>query len=112
MTNPISAPAGFVPQMAVSFSAAGNALPVDADNPLPTGERAFQGMVAIVPGTDQAPARGVAITCTVAGNAVFKLADGSQLTVPVDTGLAILPLAVRTVVVAGTTATATYANLL
>lgn len=42
---PVSAPAGFVPQMAVTFSSGGGAMPVDADNPLPIGERAYQGAV-------------------------------------------------------------------
>ena len=113
MTQPsIQAPAGFVPQMAVTFANSdASAIRVDADNPLPTGERAFQGAIPIVPGTDQAPCRGIAINCTTAGTIQLKLADDSLFVVPVQAGLSILPFAVKTVVAAGTTAVATCSNL-
>jgi hypothetical protein len=112
MSNPpIAAPAGFVPQAAVTFSTGGTATPVDADNPMPTSERGFQGASPIVPGTVQTPGRAVALVCSVAGTAAFELADGSAFSVPVERGLTILPFAVRTILVAGTTASAIYANL-
>ena len=111
MSHPVAAPAGFVPQMAISFAAAGAATAVDVDHPLPTGERAFQGAIALVPDVDQTAQRGVAIRCTSAGTVQFKLADGSLLAVPVDTGFAILPLAVRMLVSAGTTAAVTCSSL-
>lgn len=111
MSLPIAAPAGFVPQSAVSFAAAGAAVAVDVDHPLPTGERAFQGAVALAADVDQAAQRGVAIRCTAAGTVQLKLADGSVLPLPVDAGFAILPLAVRSLVSAGTTAAVTCYNL-
>ena len=111
MPSPVFAPAGYVPQMAVSFSASGAATAVDADHPLPIGERAFQGTIALVPDVDQTAQRGIAIRCTAAGTVQLRLADGSVLAVPVDIGFAILPLAVRTLVSAGTTAAVTCTNL-
>lgn len=112
MDNPaIAAPAGFVPEVAMTFAGPAGAVCVGPDDPLPMREASFGGAVAIAPGTDQPPLRAVAIACTVAGTVTLKLADGSMLAVPVQTGFSILPFAVRTVVAAGTTATASYANL-
>lgn len=56
--------------------------------------------------------RGFRIVCTVAGNVKVKYADGSTDTFPVEVGLTRLPDAVIQVFVTGTTATASYANLL
>lgn len=111
MSVPVLAPACYVPAMAVSFTTNGSATSVDADHPLPVSERAYRGAVEIVPGTEDTPGRGVAITCTTMGTVAFLLADGSTLSVPIDTGFTVLPLAARTVNPAGTTAIATYANL-
>jgi hypothetical protein len=108
----IEAPAGFVPAAGVSFSGAGGTTVVDFDNPLPIAERSFRGAVTITPGTDQPPRRGIAIVCTSSGTVRLRLADGSELPVPVSTGLTILPFQVSTVVPTGTTATASYANLI
>jgi hypothetical protein len=108
----IGVPAGFVPAAGVCFGTASGSTAVDVDNPLPVGERPFRGAVAIVPGVDQAPQRGLAITCTAGGAVRLKLADDSELAIPVSTGLTVLPFQVKTVVPAGTTAAATYANLL
>jgi hypothetical protein len=58
------------------------------------------------------PGRSLVINCTVAGNVKVGFADGSTLTIAVAIGTLILPWAVAQVFVAGTTATATYANLL
>lgn len=68
------------------------AVPVDAD-------------VVVVPG------RGLSVVCTVAGNVSLVFANGSALIVPVAVGLTILPFAVKKIVSATTTATATYAIL-
>lgn len=70
--------------------------------------RAVQGVEPITPGTDGTPRRGLLIVCTSPGDVRIKLADDSLLTIPVGVGLTILPLAVKTVVAAATTATATY----
>lgn len=112
MTNPvISAPARYVAPTAVAFSTAGTATIVDASNPLPVGERAYQGASTITPGTIQAPARAIAVQCAVAGTVTLRLADDSQIGLSVETGLTILPFAVKTVVTAETSAVASYANL-
>jgi hypothetical protein len=55
--------------------------------------------------------RSFVINCTVAGNVKVGFADGSTLTIAVPIGTLILPWAVTQVFVAGTSATATYANL-
>jgi len=78
---------------------------------LHTDERPIQGMLVITPDSNQTTGRQIAINCTAAGNVQLKLADDTLLTIPVDIGLLILPFAVKTVVSAQTTATATYANL-
>lgn len=71
----------------------------------------YEGAVAIVADTDQDPQHAIAISATVAGAVKMKLADNSTLTVIVPIGVTILPLAVKTVVSTGTTATVTCANL-
>lgn len=75
-------------------------------------EEGYRGVVAIVVGTDQLARRGVQIVCTVAGNVSLKMADGSTNVVPVAVGLTILPYSVLGVNTSGTTATATYSNLI
>ena len=73
---------------------------------------AFLGEVALTPGTaDSTARRSLKVTCTVAGNVAVIYADGSSGVWPVTIGVQTLPIAITTVVIAGTTATATYANL-
>lgn len=69
------------------------------------GAAPIEADVAVIPG------RGLAVICTVAGNVSLVFSNGSTLIVPVATGLTILPFAVKKVVAATTTATATYAIL-
>lgn len=107
----IQAPAGFVPEAAISFAGAIGAVRVGAESPLPIAERSFQGAVPVVVDTEQPPQRAIAIVASVGGDVTLKLADASTMVVPVTTGLSILPFAVRAVIAAGTSATATYANL-
>lgn len=86
---------------------------VAAANPLPTQERAAQGAIALTAGgAVVAPGRLFAVVATAAGNVAVVFADGSTLTVPVTPGFQAFPFAVKQVSVAGTTATATYANLI
>ncbi|SFS10890.1 hypothetical protein [Sphingomonas jatrophae] len=112
MTTPIVAPAGFVPTIGIAFSGQSGAEWVDRDNPLPTCEPSFRGAVPIVPGVSQTPRRGIAIACTGTGAVRLKLADGSEITLPVSPGLSIFPFQVQTLVPAGTTAIVTCHNLI
>lgn len=107
----VRAPAGFVPAVAIAFRDAAGAVSVDSGHPLPTSDRPFEGAIAIEAGVDQAPGRAISIIATVAGTVQLRLADDSSILLPVSTGLSILPFAVRTIVPAGTTATATFFNL-
>ena len=84
---------------------------VTAGTPVP-GNPAAIGAIALTVGTAAKPGRYFAVVCTVAGNVALQFFDGSSLTIPVTTGLTTLPLAVTTVLSSGTTATATYANLI
>ena len=70
-----------------------------------------RGAYALTVGTPALPGRVFAVICTTAGNVAVQFADGSTLTVPVATGLTLLPFMVAQVLSSGTTATATYANL-
>lgn len=73
----------------------------------------YSGVVALTPGTPTASlGRSIGIVCTVAGNVSLTLQDGSTYVVPVAVGFQTLPFAVTQVNTSGTTATATYANLL
>ena len=51
------------------------------------------------------------VTCTVAGNVVVLLEDGTTETIAVSAGYFVFPYRVRRVNSTSTTATATYANL-
>lgn len=77
-------------------------------------EAPIQGAVEITPSDTVFVAAGrmFRIVCTAAGNVKVKYADGSTDTFPVEIGLTRLPDAVIQVFVTGTTATASYANLL
>lgn len=74
-------------------------------------ERPYQGAVAMVVGTAQTAQRAVRIACTAAGNVSFTYTDGTTDVIPVQVGLSVWAGAITTVNTAGTTATATYANL-
>jgi hypothetical protein len=109
---PVSAPGGFVPAGAVTFAdAEGEAIYVDADNPLPAAERPFQGCEPLAIDIDHAPRRGVALVTTVAGNVAVKLANNSVFVFPVPTGLSVLPFAAKAILSSGTTATLSAHNL-
>ncbi|MCI4680163.1 hypothetical protein K9U39_10905 [Rhodoblastus acidophilus] len=71
----------------------------------------FAGAVAMTPGTIYAAARSVGVLCTVAGNVTFQFSDSSTATIPVSAGWQTFPFACMQIVVAGTTASATYYNL-
>lgn len=73
----------------------------------------YSGVVPLTPGTPTASVgRSLGIVCTVAGNVAMTLQDGSIYVVPVAVEFQTLPFAVTQVNTSGTTATATYANLL
>ncbi len=71
----------------------------------------IRGFVAITAGaTDYPVGRIFQANCTVAGDVVVRMFNGSTETITLAVGYAAFPYAVRGVTVAGTTATATYAN--
>lgn len=74
----------------------------------------MHGAVAITPSNTVtvAPGREFVIFCGTAGNVKVGFADGSTLTFAIPTGTTILNWAVNQVFVTGTTAVATYANML
>lgn len=78
---------------------------------LQSSEAPYQGVVAIALDQAQTPQRAIRINCTVAGNVSLAYVDGSKDIVPVQVGLSYIPGAITTVNSAGTTATATYANM-
>lgn len=70
-----------------------------------------RGFVAVTAGATDFPAgRIFVVNCTVAGNVVIRMFDGSTHTIAVATGYSAFPYEVRGVTSSGTTATATYAN--
>ncbi len=71
----------------------------------------IQGVVPLTVGTAAAAGRGLRIICTTAGNVAIQFVNGSTDTIPVSVGLTILNFAVTEILSSGTTATATYANL-
>lgn len=74
--------------------------------------QAFTGVTAMTVGTVYAPGRSLYINATGPGNVKVAFFDGSTLVIPVNVGITILPFAVTEIVSSGTTATATYAQLL
>lgn len=76
-------------------------------------ENGVTGAVAMTVGTSYAASDGIMINCTVSGNVVLTLYNGSQITIPVVANPMpyILPFSVSSVATSGTTATATYYNL-
>jgi hypothetical protein len=108
MTFPITAPASYVPQIAVAFSGLDGASLVSKASPLPTSEPAFTAAAPIVLDTPFAPPRAIAVIAQGAGNVAFRFGDDSTITVPVPAGLSILPFAATRVTATGTTAVATF----
>lgn len=82
-------------------------------SPWQVEEPSITGTVAITPSDSVtvSAARQFLVNCTVAGNVKVAFSNSSTLTIPVATGMTILPWAIIQVFVTGTTATATYANL-
>lgn len=74
--------------------------------------QAFTGVKAMTVGTTYAPGRSLWINCTVAGNVAVTFFDGSTLIFAVSVGPSMLPFAVTEVNSSGTTATATYYEML
>jgi hypothetical protein len=72
----------------------------------------FTGVVAMTVGTTYPAGKSLYVNCTASGNVKVLFYDGSMLTFPVNVGITILPFAVTQVVSSGTTATATYAELM
>lgn len=72
----------------------------------------FSGAVAMIVGATYAAGRTVEVDCTAAGNVVFMLSNGSTRTKAVVTGSQSFPYACTQIVPAGTTAAATYFNML
>ena len=117
MTEPVPAtiahPASYVTQQAIAFGAVGGApVSVDVAQPLPVADRAYQGVQPLTVGVEQPAGRGLLITCTAPGQVAVEFADASTTTLPVATGVTVLPFAIRAVLAQGTTAVASYASLI
>lgn len=63
------------------------------------------------PGTQAEPGREFVVNCTEAGNVQIQFSGGFELTIPMAVGLTRFPWQVVNVIADGTTAVATYANL-
>ncbi|GBU17206.1 MULTISPECIES: hypothetical protein [Methylobacterium] len=86
---------------------------VSAANPMPVQERVVQGAVAIpAKDVDVTPGLVFFVNCTAPGTVMLTLANGSQLPLPLREGPAFLQMAVRQVNAVGTSAEATYFNLI
>ena len=111
-TPVVAIPSSIVtPQVAAYGAVGAPPTAVDPDHPLPVSDQPYHGAQPIAIDTDLPPGRAILIDCAVAGRVSLKLADDSELSLPAGAGLSILPLAVKTVLAAGTTATASYASL-
>lgn len=81
--------------------------------PVSDGQSApFAGAVAMTVDQIYPAGRTVEIDCTVAGNVVFQFPDGSTRTRSVTLGTQAFPYACTKIVSAGTTAVATYFNMI
>ena len=109
----VATPTTYITKQALAMGDAGDPpVAVSAINPLPVSDKAFGSVLALMPGaSDAIPRRAIRIACTAPGTIAMKLADDSVETVPVEVGLSILPYAIKAIVVAGTTATASFASL-
>lgn len=87
---------------------------VAEDPSVSAAEVSVQGAAVIAPSdtVTVAAGRAILINSTVAGNVKVKFVDNSTITIPVQVGVTIFPWAIVQVFVTGTTATATYFNLL
>jgi len=108
MTIPITAPAAYVPQSAVAFSAPDGAALVSVETPLPISEPSYRAAAPIAPDAAFAPPRAIAVVAQGAGNVAFRFANLSAITVPVSPGLTILPFAAVQILASGTTAAASF----
>lgn len=70
----------------------------------------IRSVYVITPGTAAPHGRVFIVNCTVAGNVTVTLYGGMNHTIAVAVGYSVFPYSVTDVVVADTTATATYAN--
>lgn len=91
------------------YAAATILVDVDGNPVIPTN--AYSKFSAFLANNPVPAGRAIQIVCTVAGNVELQMAGGGLCTVPVPTGLTVLPYAVTEVLSTLTTATATYGNL-
>ena len=108
MTLPITAPADYVPQTAVAFAAPDGAAVVSAHSPLPVSEPSYRSARALELGTTFDAPRAIAVIAQGVGVAAFRFADDSEITVPISSGLTILPFAATEIMGSGTTAIASF----
>ncbi len=104
-------PAGAATDAALATLAAALGRVTTALAALQATEAPFQGVVVMTPDQAQTAQRAIRINCTVAGNVSLTYVDGSKDTIPVAVGLNYIAGAFTTVNSAGTSATATYANM-
>lgn len=72
----------------------------------------YQGGIAMVVGTAQTAQRAVRVCCTVAGNVAVTYTNGLIMILPINTGVSDITGAITTINTSGTTATATYFNMI
>ena len=72
---------------------------------------AFLGEIPFTAGSSVIPGRSLKVMCTLAGNINVQYVNGSYGVWPVVVGTQTLPISITAISVNGTTATATYANL-
>ena len=70
----------------------------------------IRGVSVITPGTAAPAGRVFIVNCTVAGDVNVAFQGGMNHLITVAVGYSVYPYMITTVVVSGTTATATYAN--
>jgi hypothetical protein len=73
---------------------------------------AFTGAITMTVGSVYTPQRSIGVNCTGAGNVSLLLSDASVVVVAAAVGWQTFPFAVVSVNTSGTTATATYYNLI
>ena len=104
-TPPIRHPAKFVPLSAIAYGAPGSAAtPVTAENPVPVRDQALRSARALEPDVVGIPGHAVLIDCAASGRAELQLADDLILPLTLAPGVTLLPLAVKQLLSAGTTA--------
>lgn len=71
----------------------------------------IKGIAAVAINTAVTATKALLVSCTAAGNVNLQFADGSTFAIAVAVGTTLLPFSVTKVLTSGTTATATFADI-